>query len=154
MCCDSWGPLFTSQNKRPTNTLLASCFSYPVRIPGAESQTWVLWQLVTWKGGEKIQGGMVLPVEETEYYQRQHPHGENDLGACWSPVALSNLQWPRSACRDLEQGLGSQPEIEARSQQWKHQILATRQGVSDKCGPSALQKRISIKTESSEESIY
>ena len=58
-----------------------------------------------------------------------------------------------SAFRDLEQGLGFQPETEARSQQCKHQSLATRQGVGDKCGPSALQKRISIsKMESSEES--
>ena len=57
-----------------------------------------------------------------------------------------------SAYSDLEQGLGFQPETEARPQQCKHQSLAIRQGVGDKCGPSALQKRISIKTESSEES--
>ena len=42
----------------------------------------------------------------------------------WSQVAL--------ACKSLEQDLASQPEIDAGSQQWKHQILATRPMVSDK----------------------
>ena len=47
--------------------------------------------------------------------------------------------------------MGSQPETEAGLQVVKHQILATRSAVSDKGpGPSALQKRISTKTESSE----
>ena len=63
----------------------------------------------------------------------------------WYQVAL--------ACNGLEWGLGSQPEIEAASQQWKHQILATTQVVSDKgLGPSAMQKRIPTKIESSEAS--
>ena len=61
--------------------------------------------------------------------------------------------WPlvTSACSSLEWGLGSQPETEAGSQRWEHQILATRPVVSDKGpGPSALQKKIPIKTESNE----
>ena len=50
-------------------------------------------------------------------------------------------------------GLGSQPEIEAGSQWWQHDILATRPVVSDKGpGPLALQERILTKTESSEAS--
>ena len=61
----------------------------------------------------------------------------------WSRVAL--------ASNVLEQGFGSR-DIVAGSQWWKHQILATGQGISDKCGPSALQKRISIKLEGIEES--
>ena len=40
-----------------------------------------------------------------------------------------------SACNGLEQGLGSQSEIEAGSQWWAHQILATSPVVSDK-GPA------------------
>ena len=48
-------------------------------------------------------------------------------------------------------GLGSQPEMEAGSWQWKHQILALRPVVSDKGpGPLALQKGISTTTESNE----
>ena len=61
--------------------------------------------------------------------------------------------WPlvTSACSSLEWGLGSQPETEAGSQWWEHQILATRPMVSDKGpGPSALQKRIPTKTVSNE----
>ena len=55
------------------------------------------------------------------------------------------------AYNNLELGLGSQPEIEAVSWGWEHQILTTRPMVSDKDpGPSALQKRVSTKTESSE----
>ena len=53
----------------------------------------------------------------------------------------------------LEQGLGSQPEPEARSQKGKGHILTTNPVVSDKGpGPLALQKRISIKTESNKAS--
>ena len=49
-------------------------------------------------------------------------------------------------CNDLEQGLGSQPEIQAGLCQRKHQILATRPVVSDKGpGPSALHKRKVVK---------
>ena len=49
--------------------------------------------------------------------------------------------------------MGSQPEIEAGSRWRKHQTLATRPMISDKGpGPSALQKRTPIKTESSEAS--
>ena len=60
----------------------------------------------------------------------------------WSRVALVG--------NGLEQGFGSQ-DIVAGSQQWKHQILATRPMVSDKGpGPSALQKRIPTKMESTE----
>ena len=56
-----------------------------------------------------------------------------------------------SACNGLEQGLGSQPEIETRVWRWKYQILAPRSVVSDKGpGPLALQKIISIKIESGE----
>ena len=58
-----------------------------------------------------------------------------------------------SACTGLEQGLGSQPEIEAGSRWRKHQTLASRPMISDKGpGSSALQKRIPIKIESSEAS--
>ena len=42
----------------------------------------------------------------------------------WSGVA--------SACSSLKRDFGSWPEIEVRSQQWEHQILATRPVVSDK----------------------
>jgi len=63
----------------------------------------------------------------------------------WSRVAL--------ACSGLEWGLGSQSEIEAGSRQWRRQILATRPVVRDKGpDPSALQKRISTETESTEAS--
>ena len=49
--------------------------------------------------------------------------------------------------------MGSQPEIEVVLGQCKHQILATRPAVGAKVfGASALQKRISIKTKSSEAS--
>ena len=45
--------------------------------------------------------------------------------------------------RQLEVGLGFPARVWAGSQQWKHQILATRPVVSDKDpGPLALQKRI------------
>ena len=67
-----------------------------------------------------------------------YSHGQNSP---WSPVA--------SACNSLKQGLGSWPEVEPGSWQWKHQILAIRPVISDK-GPSALQKRIPTKMESSE----
>ena len=50
-------------------------------------------------------------------------------------------------------GLGSQPEMEAGSRQWKHQILAPRPVASDKdTGSLASQRRISTKMESSEAS--
>ena len=50
-------------------------------------------------------------------------------------------------------GLGSQPEMEAGSRQWKHQILAPRPVVSDKdTGSLASLRRISTKMESSEAS--
>ena len=56
-----------------------------------------------------------------------------------------------SACNGLEQDLGSQPEIEAGSQWWEHQILAAIPVVSDKGpGPSALEKKIPTKMESTE----
>ena len=49
-------------------------------------------------------------------------------------------------------GLGSQPEMEAGSRQWKQQILALRPMVSDKGpGPLALQ-RTSTEMERSEAS--
>ena len=49
--------------------------------------------------------------------------------------------------------MDSQPEIETMLRQYKRQILATRPVISDKGpGPTALQKRISRKTESSEAS--
>ena len=51
--------------------------------------------------------------------------------------------------KGLEQGLRSQPEVEARSQWWEHQILAPTPVVS---GPLVLQKRIPTKTERSEAS--
>ena len=56
-----------------------------------------------------------------------------------------------SACSGLKRGLGSQPETEARPQQWsEHQALTTRSVGSDKSpGPSALQERTSTKMESS-----
>ena len=55
------------------------------------------------------------------------------------------------ACNCLKCVLGFQPEIKARLWWLKHQILATRPVVSDKGpGPSALQKKIPIKTESNE----
>ena len=58
-----------------------------------------------------------------------------------------------SGCNGSEGGLGSHPEIEARSGWLEHQILATRSVVSVKGpGPLALQKRISTKTENSEAS--
>ena len=58
-----------------------------------------------------------------------------------------------SACKGLKRDFGSQPEIGVGSRQWKHQILITRPVVSDKGpGPSAMQKRISTKMESSEAS--
>ena len=63
--------------------------------------------------------------------------------------------WSRraSACSGLEWGLGSQSETEAGSRQWRHQILTARPVVGDKGpDPSALQKRISTKTESTEAS--
>ena len=45
--------------------------------------------------------------------------------------------------QQLEVGLGFPSRVWAGSQQWKHQILATRPVVSDKdLGPLALQKRI------------
>ena len=56
-----------------------------------------------------------------------------------------------SACNGLEQGLGSQPEIETRVWRWKYQILAPRSVVSDTGpGPLALQKIISINIEGGE----
>ena len=54
------------------------------------------------------------------------PTGVNPNLSCWS--------WVASACNGLEWSLGSQPEIEARSWWWEHQILANRPVVSDK-GP-------------------
>ena len=49
-------------------------------------------------------------------------------------------------CNGLEQGLGSQPEIQAGLCQRKHQILSTRPVVSDKGpGPSALHRRKVVK---------
>ena len=45
-----------------------------------------------------------------------------------------------SACSSVDGGLGSQPETEAGSRQWKHQIPATRPRAGDKALPSALQK--------------
>ena len=57
-----------------------------------------------------------------------------------------SLQW-------LGEVLGLPARDWAGSQPWKHQILATRPGVSDKGpGPLALQKRISTIIESSEDS--
>lgn len=53
----------------------------------------------------------------------------------------------------LGQGWRSQPEMEAGSQQGKHQIPVTRPAVNDKGPvPLALQKRTSTKTESGEAS--
>ena len=45
-----------------------------------------------------------------------------------------NSGWSRmaSACSGLEQGFGSQPEIDVESWQWKHWILASRLLVIDK----------------------
>ena len=62
-----------------------------------------------------------------------------------------NSPWSRvaSACNSLKHGLGSWPEAEAGSRQCKHQILAIRPVISNK-DPSALQKRIPTKMESSE----
>ena len=58
-----------------------------------------------------------------------------------------------SAYNSLEWGLGSQKEIEAGLRRREHQILATRQVVSDKGAvPSALRKRISTKKEISKPS--
>ena len=57
------------------------------------------------------------------------------------------------ACNGLKRGFGSRPEIGVGSWQWKHQILVARPVVSDKGpGPSAMQKRIPTKKESSEAS--
>lgn len=57
---------------------------------------------------------------------------------------------PHFPGRNLEQALGSQPEIEVELWQWEHQILATSQWQG--AGPSTLQKRIPTKMESSEAS--
>ena len=57
-----------------------------------------------------------------------------------------------SAFTVLDQGLGSQPETEARSRQGEHQILATRAVVSDKALPFYFAKKNSHKMESSETS--
>ena len=54
------------------------------------------------------------------------PTGVNQNLSCWS--------WVASACSGLEWGLGSKPEIEARSWWWEYQSLANRPVVSDK-GP-------------------
>ena len=57
------------------------------------------------------------------------------------------------ACNSLERGFGSQPQSGAESRLWEHKVLATRPAVSDKGpDPSALQKRISTKTESNKAS--
>ena len=76
------------------------------------------------------------------------------FNSCMYPCIFAriDLMWPQPAVA-LEWGLDSQAEVEAGSRQWKHWILATRPVVSDKGpGPSALQKRISTKMESSEAS--
>ena len=55
--------------------------------------------------------------------------------------------------QQLGVGFGFPARDWAGSQQWEHQVLATGPGVSDKGpGPSALWKRISTKTKSSEAS--
>ena len=62
-----------------------------------------------------------------------------------------DLGWPRSAAAWSMACVPSQRQAESRSRE--HQTLATRPVVSDKGpGPSALQKRVPTKTESSEAS--
>ena len=72
---------------------------------------------------------------------------DENQGQIWGELGWSRVA---SACSGLERALSSQPETEARPQQWEHQTLTTRPVVSDKSpGPSALQERTSTKMESS-----
>ena len=58
----------------------------------------------------------------------------SDLAAaasCWTLVSVWDWSQAASVCTCLEQGLDSQPEIEAGWRQWKYQILATKPVISD-----------------------
>ena len=65
----------------------------------------------------------------------QVSESRDEVSLVRSPCSVgSHWSWITSACSGLERGLGSQPETEAGTRWWKHQILATRPAVSDK-GP-------------------